>query len=256
MSPKKIKKLTLKKHRSETGLFIVEGDKNIRELLRSDFNVLHITGTKDFLSVLFDAIAQYEQRTNTRVSVQPIAEDELVKLGTLLSNNAGIAVAEQKPEPSIDSVLEEATRNIVVVLDDIRDPGNMGTILRTADWYGVAHIVASPTTAERYNPKVISSSMGSFTRMQVSHSSLEVVLRAANEKCIPVIVADLEGESSHTASLPTHGFLLMGSESHGVSEEAKKHASHRVMIPRFGQAESLNVSIATAILLDALRRGR
>jgi len=254
MSPKRIKELADKKNRTETGLFLVEGHKNIAELLSSNFTIKHLRGTKDFLAVIKEELRAYSTRTGMIVSVEEASEEELVKMGTLLSNNAGLAVAYQKKEASIEELLEEAKKNIVVVLDDIRDPGNFGTILRTADWYGVTHVVASPTTTDLYNPKVIASSMGSFTRTCVSTFPLESFLVEAQKASLPIIVADLSGENTHTAKLPAHGFLLMGSESHGVSESSKVFATHRVMIPRFGQAESLNVSIATAILLDTLRR--
>jgi RNA methyltransferase, TrmH family len=254
MSPKRIKELTDKKHRSETGLFLVEGYKNIEELLDSDFELVHIVGTRPFLNVISDRINAYGERTSKKVTVQEVKEEELVKIGTLLSNNAGIAVARQKTAPTLEALLTEAEHNIVVVLDDIRDPGNFGTIMRTSDWYGVTHIAASPTTTDLYNPKVIAASMGSFTRMQVTYISLEEFLEAAQAKSIPIIAADLTGENAHTATLPSQGILLMGSESHGVSKESLARATHQVMIPRFGKAESLNVGTATAILLDTLRR--
>lgn len=256
MSPKKIKKLTDKKYRAETGLFLVEGEKNILELLQSDFVIEALLCTKQFLQVYQHEIDAYGSRLGFEPLSYDIADEKtLVQNGTLLSNNAGIAVVQQKAETDLETIISDAQDNIVIVLDDIRDPGNMGTILRTADWYGVTHIVASPTTTDFYNPKVIGATMGSFTRMSVTYSDLPHLLENAQTLHIPIITADLEGASSHTTKLPTHGFLIVGSESHGVSSESVSYASHRVMIPRFGSAESLNVSIATGILLDTMRRG-
>lgn len=255
MSPKKIQKLVEKKHRTETGLFIVEGEKNILELFKSDFTIVCLLGTKQFLDVYKNQIDSYQDDLGESIEMSEVDESVLVRTGSLLSNNAGIAVAQQNDEVSIDSILEEATQNIVIVLDDIRDPGNMGTILRTADWYGITHIAASPTTTDFYNPKVISASMGSFTRMRVAYIPLTELLQKASERNIPITVGDLAGKSTHEGGLPKNGFLLVGSESHGVSEEALSYATDRVMIPRFGNAESLNVSMATGILLDTMRRG-
>lgn len=256
MSPKQIKKLTEKKYRTETGLFLVEGEKNIAELLNSDLKIEAILGTKPFLQLYDQRIKAYIQRTNCPAfDINEIKESELEQNGSLISNNAGIAVVVQKKEEDADVIIAQEQKNIVLVLDDIRDPGNMGTIIRTADWYGVTHIVASPTTVDLYNPKVISATMGSFARISVSYIELDDLLSKAQELLIPVIIGDLAGKSTHEGGLPKTGLLLMGSESHGVNPNSLQFATHQVMIPRFGNAESLNVSVATGILLDTLRRG-
>lgn len=254
MSPKLVTQLTEKKYRTETGLFIVEGEKNIKELLRSDIAVTELFGTKPFLSILTQDLEAYTKRTTVRVALHEAREEELVKMGTLLSNHAGIAVARQKSAPSIEAVIKDAHTHTVLMLDDIRDPGNLGTIIRTADWYGITHIVCSPTTTDLYNPKVIAASMGSYTRMKLVYAPLDEILAQATSDTLPVIAADLEGANTHTGALPKNGFLIMGSESHGVSPASLSFATHRVMIPRFGSAESLNVSVATGILLDSITR--
>lgn len=255
MSPKKIQKLADKKYRQETGLFIVEGDKNIRELLNSDMRVETLIGTGAFLDAILPLVRAYESRMKTTMHISEVSTDILEKTGTLMTNNAGIAVAHTGEEPSIDTILDAAATNIVLALDDVRDPGNLGTIIRIADWYGVAYIAASPTTTDVYNPKTISATMGSFTRMQVAYTDIGHLAALARARAIPVIAADMEGASTHTGTLPHTGILVMGSESHGVSDSVLAHTSHRVTIPRFGGAESLNVSVATGILLDTLRRG-
>jgi RNA methyltransferase, TrmH family len=254
MSPKLIKQLTEKKYRKETGLFIVEGEKNILEVLDSDFTIEGIFGTKPFLNIIDEKIAEYENRMGTRLLINDVQESTLTSNGTLVSNNAGIAVAHMKAGATIDELLIEAKNGIVIILEDIQNPGNLGTIIRLADWYGVSHIAASPTTADFYNPKVIGASMGSFTRVTATYLELPLLLQEAQTQQIPVIAADLDGASTHAAKLPSAGFLLMGSESHGVGAAALSYATNRVMIPRFGKAESLNVGVATGILLDTIRR--
>jgi TrmH family RNA methyltransferase len=254
MSPKDVKKLADKKYRNETGLFIVEGEKNIRELLNSDFVVTDILGTRSFIDSIFTAVSAYDERMQERIELREMKEADIEKTGTFVTNAFGIAVAKQKEERNIEDVIAEAKENIVLILDDIRDPGNLGTIIRIADWFGVTSIIASKTTTDCYSPKVISSTMGSFTRVPVTYADLENVLTRATELGLPVVATLMDGKNVHETTLPPTGLLLMGSESHGVSEESLRHATDRVTIPRFGKAESLNVSVATGILLDAMRR--
>jgi TrmH family RNA methyltransferase len=254
MSPKNIKKLIEKKYRQETGLFMVEGEKNIRELLTSDFTIVEILGTRAFLNVIENEVVAYETKIQDRIELTDYTEAQLVSMGTFMTNSAGIAIAKQKEETSLETILATAKTDFVVVLDDIRDPGNFGTIIRTAEWFGVKYIIASPTTVDFYNGKVITASMGSFTRMSVTNTDLDEVLKQAKTLMLPILTADMEGKSVHKTQLPKNGLLVMGSESHGVSSLAKNYATDTVAIPRFGSAESLNVSVATGILLDSLRR--
>lgn len=254
MNLKTVKQLTEKKHRAETGLFIVEGEKNIAELLSSDFLIERILGTASYLDAIIPTLNAYDERTGTRVEITEVKQEELERAGTLVSNSAGIAVVEQKEDPALDVILQSAEKNLILALDDVRDPGNLGTIIRTADWFGVTHIVASETTVDFYNPKVISATMGSFTRTSILYTNLPEFLTQAREHELPLTVADMAGENAHTATLPKNGILLVGSESHGVGEDALTLATSRVTIPRFGKAESLNVAVATGILLDSLRR--
>jgi TrmH family RNA methyltransferase len=254
MSPKNIKKLVEKKYRQEMGLFMVEGEKNIRELLNSDFTIVELLGTQAFLNIIEDEVLAYEAKTTGHIELVETTEAQLVSTGTFMSNSAGIAVAKQKDAMAIETILESAQTDFVLVLDDIRDPGNLGTIIRTAEWFGVKHIIASPTTVDFYNSKVITASMGSFTCMRVSYGELDAVFKTAQGLSLPILTADMNGQNVHEAKLPKHGLLVMGSESHGVSALAKDYATDTVAIPRFGNAESLNVSVATGILLDSLHR--
>lgn len=254
MSPKKVKELTEKKYRTETGLFMVEGEKNILELLASDITIVELRGTRAFLNIIEREVLAYEQKMQDRIELIENTEAQLVSMGTFMSNNAGIAIVRQRDTAPLATILEHAQDNFVIVLDDIRDPGNLGTIIRTANWYGIQHIIASPTTVDCYNSKVITASMGSFTHVTVTYADLSEVLRESQNRSIPLMIADMDGENIHSATLPKNGLLLMGSESHGVSEAVRGFTSTTLSIPRFGTAESLNVSVATGILLDALRR--
>ncbi len=246
MTPKSIKKLADKKYRIETGLFLVEGEKSIQELLSSDFVVESIYGTKDFIAAL--------KAEDSSVVATVVSEDALVKMGTLQTNNAGIAAVRQKEAVGQSAILTEAKNNFILALSEVRDPGNLGTIIRIADWFGVKHVVASEGTTDFYNPKTIGASMGSFARVSVSYIALPAFLKDAQDVGIPIMGAVLDGKSVHEGELPKNGVLLMGSESHGIDSELLQYISHKVTIPKFGSAESLNVSIATGILLDALRR--
>ncbi|MGB1319537.1 MAG: RNA methyltransferase, partial [Vibrio gallaecicus] len=171
--------------------------------------------------------------------------DDLTKASTLVSNNAAIAVVEI---PSFD--LPKA-QGLMIALDGVSDPGNLGTIIRVADWYGIKHIVASSDCADPYNPKTISATMGSFGRVHVSQTDLSSYLNQAN---LPIYGAFLEGTSTHKTEFSADGILLMGSESHGIREEAAKFVTDKITIPAFGGAESLNVAMATGIILDNIRR--
>jgi TrmH family RNA methyltransferase len=254
MSPKLIKKLADKKYRTETGLFLVEGAKNIHELLSSDFVIESICGTEAFLDDTTSLLHAHEKRGGHMVDVVVTNEADLARMGTLESNNAGIAVVVQKVHAREDSLLQSAKDGFVLVLDDVRDPGNLGTIMRIADWYGVRHIVASPSTTDCYNPKVISASMGSFTRVSVIYLPLDSFVGDMSRAGIPIMGAVFDGKNIHDGGLPRHGALVMGSESHGISPDLLPHLTEKLTIPKYGGAESLNVSIATGILLDALRR--
>lgn len=253
MSPKLIKKLADKKYRIETGLFIVEGEKSIKELLGSDLVIEEIHGTNMFLDLLGEDIRKYEKKHSNSISLTGMHEEDLVKIGTLQTNNAGIAVTRQRSEEPTEASITDARSNLVLALSDVRDPGNFGTIIRIADWFGVRHIVASENTTDFYNPKTIAASMGSFTRVGVTYSPLDSFLKDAKKAGIPIMGADLDGKSVHEGGLPKNGILLMGSESHGIDAELISLISQKVTIPKFGNAESLNVSVATGIILDALR---
>ena len=207
------------------------------ELLSSDFQTLSVFGTEDFLANV--------KHTNARVST--VSEKDLEAIGEFQSNNTAVAIAKIKP----NTPLMPGPREFALVLDDIRDPGNLGTIIRTADWYGINKIVVSEETADVYNPKVISSTMGSFTRVSVFYTDLENYLSKSKLK---VYGTYLNGDDVHTLVFDTSGLIVIGNESHGINPKLEKFISNRITIPRYGKAESLNAGIATAIICDNLRR--
>jgi TrmH family RNA methyltransferase len=232
--------LHAKKGRSENQLFLVEGEKGILELLQSDLKIHFIILNETLMHV--DAF----QGTNTLFYYE--SENTIAKLSTLVSNNFGVAVVQM---PSNECNIDVNT--FTVVLDGIRDPGNLGTIIRICDWYGISQLVLSNDCTEYYNPKTISSSMGSFLRLQHQYVDLEKWLSTYPKVC--KIGALLDGENIHTYTFPQSGFIVFGNESNGIRESIRSQIDQAVTIPRFGSAESLNVGISCAVFLDNLRRG-
>ncbi|PZR16849.1 MAG: RNA methyltransferase [Flavobacterium psychrophilum] len=239
---KYLKSLQVKKYRKEEQCFVVEGGKSVAELLRSDFVITQLYATGPFLKDNEDQVSQLG------AEVLEVSEEELAAAGTYQTNNAALAVARMKP----NQITTIAPGEYVVVLDDIRDPGNAGTIIRAADWYGIKNIIASEETADIYNPKVIGATMGSFCRVNVFYTSLPDYLSHHTKATYG---AFLDGTDVHATTFhPEGGYIVMGNEANGISSEVSKLVTHRITIPRYGQAESLNAGVATAIILDNLRR--
>ena len=236
-----IKSLQLKKYRKQEQCFVVEGEKSVLELLRSDFKVMQVLATNDFIhrhaSVLNKA----------SIELLEVKPQELDGLGEFSTNNAALAVAATKPNLEIKLSKDE----FVLMLDDIRDPGNLGTIIRTADWYGISTIVASAETADLYNGKVIHSSMGSFTRVRVYYTDLVAFLK---NNSLPVYGTFLDGVNVHDLNYGTGGIIVIGNEANGISSDVERMVTQRITIPKYGHAESLNAAIATAIICDTIRQ--
>jgi TrmH family RNA methyltransferase len=237
---KLIKSLHEKKYRNEYGLFLVEGEKSVKELLQSDFKIEYILSSNEFHEKYLKGI--------NAIVYDTIEKSEIEKVTSLESNDSVLAVVHQKE----NTPLTVASDEIVLVLDDIRDPGNLGTIIRIADWYGIKKIVASESTVDMYNNKTISASKGSFTRVQMFYTDLEKYLE--NTK-VPILGTFMKGENVHTFDFPKGGILAMGNESNGISKGVEKYITSKITIPSFGDTESLNVSIATAVVVDNWRRG-
>ena len=236
MSAKLIKALHQKKNRKETGKFLVEGAKNVEELLASDYKIDSLYATKDF-AVEHEAVLR---KKNVRAQV--VEASELAAFGTLEHNDGALAVAMQKATD-----MPKEFSGITLVLDDIRDPGNLGTLIRIADWYGIKNIVCSPSCVDWHNPKVISATMGSFTRVSGHYAELPAFLKSSK---LPVLGAFLDGDNVHKMKFPKDGILVVGSESHGISREVEKFVTQKITIPAFGGAESLNAAVAGGIILD------
>ncbi|WP_297338221.1 RNA methyltransferase [Algoriphagus sp.] len=236
-----IKSLHQKKYRIESGMFFVEGEKSVIEVLDSDFTIESIFGTNTFL-------AHYDPLIQTKgVVAEEVSQKQLESIGHYQSNNSALAVVKMKGnEP-----FEVSDKELILALDEVRDPGNLGTIIRIADWYGIRKLVFSPHTADFYNPKVIQSSMGSFTRVSFFYSDLSQVLEQWK---LPIYGAFLGGESVHELEVIQPGVLVMGNESNGISPQIEKLVNRKLTIPSFGDAESLNVAIATAVLCDNFKR--
>jgi TrmH family RNA methyltransferase len=237
-----IKSLQIKKYRQLHQSFIVEGAKSMQELLDSGFEVEHLLVTEPFLSG--------NESWLYALHAQPllVSEAELNSLGSFENNHTCLAVVRMQTVPPLKAQLGEW----VLVLDNIRDPGNLGTILRIADWYGISKLICSEETVDFYNPKVIAASMGSFVRVKAYYCDLPAYLGSLGQ--ISLYGAVLQGANLHQVHLPPEGYLVLGNESNGISAELKNLLSHTLSIPRFGKAESLNVAIATAVICDHLRR--
>jgi TrmH family RNA methyltransferase len=238
---KLIKSLQEKKNRTELGLFLVEGTKSVSELLNSNFEIEILLTTTEF----FD---KYGEQIREKSKIYEIVSQfEIEKVSAFETNDSVLAVVKQK----INSELEIKDNEIVIALDEIKDPGNLGTIIRIADWYGVNKIIASKETADFYNPKVISASMGSFTRVNIFYTDLKDFLSKTK---YPVLGAFLNGENVHKKEFPKGGILVMGNESKGISKEIEDIIKEKITIPSFGETESLNVAIATAVIMDNWKR--
>ncbi len=238
---KLIKSLHLKKYRKAEQLFFVEGEKAVLEVLASPWPVRALFATSNF-------IQQYGQALQTADLLQECSSDELVKVGTFSSNDAALAVVEMPQWPLFSANANSWT----LVLDNINDPGNLGTIIRIADWYGIKHILCSPDTTDCYNPKVIAAAKGSFLRVQLHYLPLAEVLARTSQ---PVYGAYLGGDNVHQLTLIEEGgYIVLGNEANGISSDVGQYISRKITIPAFGGAESLNVGIAAAVICDNLRR--
>ncbi|HEU4790980.1 MAG TPA: RNA methyltransferase [Flavobacterium sp.] len=233
---KLISSLQQKKHRFANQLFFAEGVKVIQELVKSNFELEHLyTTNEDFTDV-----------TSNKRSV--ISENELNKISALSTPNTCLAVFKI---PLESKIIESG---LVVALDSIRDPGNLGTILRLCDWFGIQQLICSKETVDIYNPKVVQATMGSIARVNVNYVDLDTFITKTK---LPVFGTFMDSENIYKTTLPQEGIIVMGNEANGISENIEKLITKRLTIPRFGDlqiTESLNVATATAIILSEFRR--
>jgi len=238
---KLIKSLKIKKYRTREKRFLVEGAKNVLELLNSSFKIDFLVGTSTFL-------ADY-QLAMKKHRFEEIKPELLSQLSFLKTNNTVLAVVQMT---SFEESMHDQISDSLFVLDGVSDPGNLGTIIRTLDWFGFDKLVCSLDSADFYNPKTIASTMGSFTRVKVFYEELSTFL--SKHSTTPIYSADMDGDDIHLSRLEMPCVILMGSESHGVRKELVKISQKRLSIPKVGAgAESLNVGVATGIIASHLR---
>lgn len=233
---KLITSLQQKKYRKQEQLFFAEGLKVVQELLHSNFELQELFTTKqDFLSVSKD-------------NLHAISEAELKKISALATPNSCLAVFK------IPKAKEMKESGLILALDDVRDPGNLGTIIRLCDWFGIETLFCSEETVDIYNPKVVQATMGSISRVNVVYGDLENFLVKTK---LTVFGTFMDGKNIYQESLLKEGIIVMGNEANGISEAVEKLVTDRIAIPRFGDlqiTESLNVATATAIILSEFKR--
>ena len=245
---KLIKSLAIKKYRIKEKLFLVEGDKNVLEVLHSKYIVTQLFATKTFIT------ENLESLINAKQTVELIPEE--IKKASLLQNPQNcFAVCTLPSTPELPGKLK---RNLSLYLDGIQDPGNLGTIIRICDWFGIDHLFCSPDTSDLYNPKVIQASMGSFCRVNVYYTPFEPLGKLANDSKIPIYGAFLNGKNIYTEKLPNQALLVVGNEGKGIRGTVEEQITKKIMIPGLAHiknsAESLNVSVATGIICGEFKR--
>ncbi len=233
---KLITSLQQKKQRFANQMFFAEGIKVIQELLESNFELVQLYSTQN----------DFEQVSNDRKVL--VDESDLKKISALSTPNTCLAVFKI---PTEKKIIESG---LIIALDSIRDPGNLGTILRLCDWFGIGQLICSKETVDIYNPKVVQATMGSIARVNVNYIDLEAFV---SQTKLAVFGTFMDGNNIYKTELPQEGIIIMGNEANGISPELEKLIKNRLTIPRFGtiqKTESLNVATATAIILSEFRR--
>lgn len=242
---KLIRSLEQKKYRHQHNLYVAEGEKIISEILQSKALFDKIYVTQKWINKNRNLFLQNEQ------IISIISESELNKISFLNTPNEALALM---PLHYPDFKNFNASEKLILALDTIQDPGNMGTIMRIADWFGIESIVCSENCVDVYNPKVIQATMGAFLRIKVYYTPLEDFIQEQKKNGIPIFGAMLNGEIIYKAELSNNGIIVMGNESKGISDELKKLVDKPIYIPKVGGAESLNVSVATGIICSEFSR--
>lgn len=244
-----INSLATKKHRNKHNLYVAEGEKLVRELLLyKSSNPLWIFCTKDFL------LNEFNREILSKVEI--VTYDELKKISFVQTPNKVVGIFYQTENNlSIDNLKNELS----LCLDTVQDPGNMGTIIRIADWFGIKNIICSKETADIYNPKVVQATMGAITRVNVFYTDLlDFIPNYLESTNNPVYGTFLDGENIYTKKLLNRGLIIMGNEGNGISTEIEKLVSDKLLIPSFStnqeKSESLNVGIATGIICSEFKK--
>jgi len=232
-----ITSLKQKKYRLQHQLFVVEGIKTIKEFLNSSYVLEYLYTTKEF-----EQVAKEKQTV--------VSESDLKKVSFLKNSNSALAIFKMNPSEKIDE------SKLIIALDNVRDPGNLGTIIRLCDWFGVTDLICNSETVDCYNSKVVQATMGSLTRVNVTYLNLENYL--SEKKNIPLYGTFMEGDNLYTMAMSSSsGIIVLGNEANGISESIEKVITQKITIPKFGivqQTESLNVAMATSIVLSEFKR--
>lgn len=243
-----IKSLDRKKGRSERSLFLVEGEKLCGEVIESEFAAERLYHTSECSEELLRAAR------SAGIGLTAVSEKEMERISMLKTPSKALMLV-KIPEYGMDD--KEILSGLTLALDGVQDPGNMGSIVRTADWFGIRNIICSPSTADIYNPKVVQATMGAVTRVKVHYADLPSMLEKFASEGLTVIGTFLDGVKITKADMPSEGIIVMGNEGSGISPEAARFVGKRLLIPSFpdgaSHAESLNVSVATAIICFAAR---
>ena len=233
---KLIQKLQQKKYRNELNLFIVEGKKSIVEFLQAGYRLELLIATEVFGTAL----------NNHPITL--VSKEELRKVSSLKNPDERLAIFHQRQHKGI---LQEG---VILALDNVQDPGNLGTLIRLCDWFGIETLICNSQTVDCYNPKVVQATMGSLTRVAVHYVDLAGFLATC---ALPLYAMDLDGENLYTTEFPEDCVLILGNEANGISPEVRALTDGIITIPRFGklqQTESLNVAMAGAIVMSQVRK--
>ena len=253
---KLIKSLETKKNRKREGLFVAEGPKVVGDLLRAGYQPHSIYATPQCSLFLATPHSQGEnaQHSTSNVQCSTVTDDELRRISFLQHPQEVLGVF-YIPTPPQPSDITPQTSALSLALDGVQDPGNVGTIIRIADWFGITQIYCSLDTADVYNPKVVQATMGSLAHVNITYCDIVALLSKAK---VPIYGTLLDGQDIYQQPLSENGIIVMGNEGNGISPEVRQLVTNKLLIPNFNQntetAESLNVAIATAITLSEFKR--
>ncbi len=240
-----IRSLEQKKFRKETGLFVAEGKKIVNEILHSELKIHSLFAISDFVPDWIGDQISSPTGSGIRFQISEVDEKELEKISFLTTPNEVLCIAEI---PQYEINYKNISEKISIYLDGIRDPGNMGNIIRIADWFGISTVFCSPECADAYNPKVVQATMGSIARVKIYHANDKIIQTMRAYANYPIYATTLNGKNIYKEESPEMGLIVFGNESEGISKEILELSTHKISIPRFGKAESLNVASSAAIV--------